>query len=1153
MWAHNIVPVLGRQRREGTVLRVDDESITPREAPATKRHASPANIGSSRYARPSADTTPPASARRHFTPFVSPGLSAAHDGSAPAPPAPMQNPTGLSGSKTTIQRPRSAGSIGNMGTRRGGRRLQGSSGGTRGGGGGSSAPGLYTSVQPRGLGDFWSGMDRLNHDLHTRAGRLEDNHERPREPATSHCEPGDVLNLDLGSDAAGPLPSAEWRAVDIDGDGDSDCDHEKGISRAVANVAAATLPREDGINDVGEVRWGGLADDYADTQLAGPPAASLPCWSSMDANSSSNVARESILGSAHLLCAQAASGPCSDTFGDAKITPGVSTRNSQRLSQFESPRDGRAPRGTAKAGAAEATGPRPRGLGARGRTRTPPAPGTMLNGGFQKSLFDREGEARGGGALVEELTARIRRLEKDLDRASDQAGRRQRLAGSEPPRSRHRAPSDHEFIPSSSVEGCTGSSGSVASPAQGHRCSSSGSNHIVGEKSGTSAGGCIDDGGTAMSSRLPGQLPLAQAPGSPQEAMQLWHTCQQMQVERLELRRILEDLNERSGGTVFRADLAASGDAVGVRLLLEQLCANHLGLLAQLTAEEQHSAEQQEGLKQLQLERRARRQADVQREELKDQLSDAETKFRDMQARNAQLEAMLLSRDEPANDAGTWSSGNVSSIAGACNGTGGSPSGRANKSACSDLSLLSLSISPQPCNSSSGACVGAFAGVTATLRSLIGTDHSGVFIERRLAQLSQPQRVDLIELASMMRSLEPLLSDSVPVAEAQMRTQPTVGTPPQWGPQAVNDGFECSSMSNIDAHDGMLNDQWPPVPTSLLGPADSISLLGHGSEDTPADLPHCNLWDPSAPGTRQCQLSQPPNSMEVSGATETEHEALISSVCAKLSMQAEMLSSVYVEGEAGEQEQREHPPPTALRKTMSSASSGRCSKRDDQVAEPWCRAPPSSSMPLPNLLSGPLHLSPTSSFGALPTIARLRELVDEKWHDITELEARGGAAATADEKLASRTQLVAAREELKMLIEFLGDEVSTQQNLDNCNQASTVVATVEVGSAPIVPSESECAFVPAISACVTQIMKPQLSRDALPSCSDNEQLTSPNHGASADRIDGLGAPSPLSTSLIPLSGGTSAPSPEVCSDDELPHGGTLLHTESLYRALQRSR
>jgi hypothetical protein len=72
--------------------------------------------------------------------------------------------------------------------------------------------------------------------------------------------------------------------------------------------------------------------------------------------------------------------------------------------------------------------------------------------------------------------------------------------------------------------------------------------------------------------------------------------------------------------------------------------------------------------------------------------------------------------------------------------------------------------------------------------------------------------------------------------------------------------------------------------------------------------------------------------------------------------------------------------------------------------------------------------SPQSSFGSLPAVGRLCELVDEKRREVCELQERCEKASSNEEHLEASTLLVAAREELRLLREFLGADSAGSEN-----------------------------------------------------------------------------------------------------------------------------
>lgn len=69
--------------------------------------------------------------------------------------------------------------------------------------------------------------------------------------------------------------------------------------------------------------------------------------------------------------------------------------------------------------------------------------------------------------------------------------------------------------------------------------------------------------------------------------------------------------------------------------------------------------------------------------------------------------------------------------------------------------------------------------------------------------------------------------------------------------------------------------------------------------------------------------------------------------------------------------------------------------------------------------------SPQSSSCSLPAVGRLCELVDEKAREVSDLEARCEQSTSSEERAKLEPDLAAAREELRLLKEFLG-EVATK-------------------------------------------------------------------------------------------------------------------------------
>lgn len=84
---------------------------------------------------------------------------------------------------------------------------------------------------------------------------------------------------------------------------------------------------------------------------------------------------------------------------------------------------------------------------------------------------------------------------------------------------------------------------------------------------------------------------------------------------------------------------------------------------------------------------------------------------------------------------------------------------------------------------------------------------------------------------------------------------------------------------------------------------------------------------------------------------------------------------------------------------------------------------PSFATPPVSMPSGRQPGTPQSSVGSLPAVGRLCELVDEKRREVAELQARCDSATSSEEHLEASTLLAAAREELRLLREFLGEGV----------------------------------------------------------------------------------------------------------------------------------
>jgi hypothetical protein len=84
-----------------------------------------------------------------------------------------------------------------------------------------------------------------------------------------------------------------------------------------------------------------------------------------------------------------------------------------------------------------------------------------------------------------------------------------------------------------------------------------------------------------------------------------------------------------------------------------------------------------------------------------------------------------------------------------------------------------------------------------------------------------------------------------------------------------------------------------------------------------------------------------------------------------------------------------------------------------------------SSMGQSSSLGQPPSLGQPTTVGAVPAVGRLHELVDEKQHEVADLTSKCSAAATEEEHARISADLAAAREELRLLKEFLGEGNST--------------------------------------------------------------------------------------------------------------------------------
>jgi len=99
--------------------------------------------------------------------------------------------------------------------------------------------------------------------------------------------------------------------------------------------------------------------------------------------------------------------------------------------------------------------------------------------------------------------------------------------------------------------------------------------------------------------------------------------------------------------------------------------------------------------------------------------------------------------------------------------------------------------------------------------------------------------------------------------------------------------------------------------------------------------------------------------------------------------------------------------------TVPPADSVRCD--DSYACFPLTLSAPAASRQM--LVKG----SPQSSVGSLPAVGRLQDLVEEKRREVGELAARCEQATSDQERVAASTLHSAAREELRLLREFLGE------------------------------------------------------------------------------------------------------------------------------------